>query len=60
MTDDLVIDALNKVLIDRWLNKDGIFHSDRGNQYASNEKYNNYSTSLVFKLFKKMCLKNLT
>ena len=37
MTDDLVIDALNKALINRGLNKDGIFHSDRGSQYTSND-----------------------
>ena len=37
MTDDLVIEAFNKALINRGLNKDGIFHSDRGSQYTSNE-----------------------
>ena len=37
MTDDLVIDALNKALINRGLNEDGIFHSDRGSQYTSND-----------------------
>lgn len=37
MTDDLVIDAFNKAMINRKLNKDGIFHSDRGNQYTSND-----------------------
>lgn len=37
MTDDLVIDALNKALINRGLNKDGIYHSDRGSQYTSND-----------------------
>ena len=36
MTDDLVIDAFNKAMINRKLNKDGIFHSDRGSQYTSN------------------------
>ena len=33
MTDDLVIAALNKAIANRGLNKDGIFHSDRGSQY---------------------------
>ena len=37
MTDDLVIKALKKVLINRGLNEDGIFHSDRGSQYTSND-----------------------
>ncbi len=37
MTDDLVIDALKKAMINRGLNKDGIFHSDRGSQYTSND-----------------------
>ena len=37
MTDALVIDAFNKALINRGLNKAGIFHSDRGSQYTSNE-----------------------
>lgn len=37
MTDDLVIDAFNKALINRGLNEDGIFHSDRGSQYTSND-----------------------
>ncbi len=37
MTDDLVIDAFNKALINRGLNKDSIFHSDRGSQYTSND-----------------------
>lgn len=36
ITDDLVIDAFNKAIINRGLNKDGIFHSDRGSQYTSN------------------------
>lgn len=37
MTDELVIDAFNKALINRGLNKDGVFHSDRGSQYTSND-----------------------
>ena len=37
MTDDLVIDAFNKAIINRGLSKDGIFHSDRGSQYTSND-----------------------
>lgn len=37
MTDDLVIDAFNKALINRGLERDGIFHSDRGSQYTSND-----------------------
>ena len=37
MTDDLVIDAFNKAMINRKLNKDGIFYSDRGSQYACND-----------------------
>lgn len=36
MTDDLVIEAFNKALINRGLEKNGIFHSDRGSQYTSN------------------------
>lgn len=37
MTGDLAIDAFNKALINRGLSKDGIFHSDRGSQYTSND-----------------------
>ena len=37
MTDDLVIEAFNKALINRGLEKEGIFHSDRGSQYTSND-----------------------
>ena len=37
MEDDLVIDAFNKALVNRGLSKDGIFHSDRGSQYTSND-----------------------
>lgn len=36
MTENLVIDAFNKALINRGLNEDGIFHPDRGSQYTSN------------------------
>ena len=37
MTETLVIDAFNKAMINRKLNKDGIFHSDRGSQNTSND-----------------------
>lgn len=37
MTDELVIDAFNKALVNRGLEKNGIFHSDRGSQYTSND-----------------------
>lgn len=37
MNDDLVIDALKKAMKNRGLNEDGIFHSDRGSQYTSND-----------------------
>ena len=37
MTDDLVIEAFKKAMKNRGLNKDGIFHSDRGSQYTSND-----------------------
>ena len=37
MTDDLVIKVLKKALINRGLNEDEIFHSDRESQYTSND-----------------------
>ena len=37
MADDLAIDAFNKALINRGLAKGGIFHTDRGSQYTSND-----------------------
>lgn len=37
MTDDLVIEAFKKANVNRGLDKDGIFHSDRGSQYTSND-----------------------
>lgn len=37
MTDDLVIEAFQKAIKNRGLNKDGIFHSDRGSQYTSKD-----------------------
>ncbi len=37
MTDNLVIDAFKKAMKNRGLNKNGIFHSDRGSQYTSND-----------------------
>ena len=40
MNDDLVIDAFKKAQINRGLNKGGIFHSDRGSQYTSNDYEN--------------------
>ena len=36
MTETLVIDAFNKALINRGLDKNRVFHSDRGSQYTSN------------------------
>lgn len=36
MTDELVIDAFNKALVNRGLESGGIFHSDRGSQYTPN------------------------
>lgn len=37
MTEELVIDAFNKALVNRKLENGGIFHSDRGSQYTSND-----------------------
>ena len=37
MTDELVIEAFKKAMINRGLKEDGIFHSDRGSQYTSND-----------------------
>ena len=37
MDTDLVIDAFKKASMNRSLNKNGIFHSDRGSQYTSNK-----------------------
>jgi putative transposase len=37
MTDDLVIEAFNRAMINRGINEDGLFHSDRGSQYTSND-----------------------
>ena len=37
MTDELVMNAFNKALVNRGLEKNGIFHSDRGSQYTSND-----------------------
>lgn len=37
MTDDLVIEAFKKAMINRKLEKNGMFHSDRGSQYISND-----------------------
>ncbi len=48
ITDNLVIEAFNKALINRGLNKDGIFHSDRGSQYTSND-YEELLTTLKIK-----------
>ncbi len=47
MIDDLVIEAFNKTLINRGLEKNGIFHSDRGSQYTSNDYENLLSTSSI-------------
>ena len=37
MTDELVIEAFNRALINRGLEDGGVFHSDRGSQYISND-----------------------
>ena len=37
MTDELVIEAFKKAIYNRGLSEDGIFHSDRGSQYTSND-----------------------
>ena len=37
MNDGLVIEAFKKALVNRGMDKDGIFHSDRGSQYTSND-----------------------
>lgn len=37
MTDALVIDAFKKANVNRNLDKNGIFHFDRGSQYTSND-----------------------
>lgn len=71
MTDEQVIDAFNKALINRRLEHDGIFHSARGGQYTSNDYEQLFSTlsikrsyskssSLIFKLLKIFVSKNLT
>lgn len=48
MTDELVIEAFNKALVNRGLEQDGIFHSDRGSQYTSN-KYEKLLSTLSLK-----------
>jgi len=48
MSETLVIDAFNKALIKRELKEDGIFHSDRGSQYTSND-FEHLLTSLNLK-----------
>ncbi len=37
MTDELVMNAFNKALVNRGLEKNGIFHSNKGSQYTSND-----------------------
>lgn len=36
MTDDLVVGAFNKAMRNRGMDNDGLFNSDRGDQYTSN------------------------
>ncbi len=48
MTEELVIVAFNKGLVTRGLKCDGIFHSDRGSQYTSND-YENLLSALKIK-----------
>lgn len=48
MTDNLVIDAFKKAIINRGIKQDGIFHSDRGSQYTSNN-YEQLLSSLNIK-----------
>ena len=48
MTSELVIDAFNKAIVNRGLDKDGIHHTDRGSQYTSND-YENQLLSLEIK-----------
>jgi hypothetical protein len=37
LTEDLVIDALNKAIIRGLVRKDAIIHSERGGRYSSND-----------------------
>ncbi|MEI3507550.1 MAG: DDE-type integrase/transposase/recombinase [Bacilli bacterium] len=46
MTDDLVVEAFNKAMKNRGLDKDGLFHSDRGSQYTSNKFETSYWKNL--------------
>lgn len=47
MTDELVIDAFNKALVNRGIEKNVIFHSDRGSQYTPNDYEGLLSTLLI-------------
>ena len=47
MTDELIIDAFNKALVNRGLENAGIFHSDRGSQYTSNDYEDLLSTLAI-------------